>query len=1329
MKILLRSSIGMLFILFTLLILLGLSISTDSGTKLLSKVAQSFAKNIHIAGIEGSIIRQLKIQQFTWSDTEQKVQIEGLQLKNNLSSLLSSRLELDNLEIARLQLDLPATQLQDSTAIKVVLPLGIRIKQLKVAQLIINKGKNKQIINDIQLSAYSVGGDRLVISSFSAQPLLNGLPADIHLIGETHLSSPHQSDIKATVNYTDPIQGKLESQFTLQGNVEKYHIKGQAELRSKQQGLGLFDLAATGTADDLIIKNLAIKAFEGTANVVGSVSWKNALKWNVELQAKQLNLHAFSKQLPKKLNTRFKTQGMWKDQAVNGVIDLQTLSGQIDTMPFSAVGKIRLIGDQANIDTLQLKALDGVAKASGTVTWKNHLGWKLQLQTDNIHLEQALPRWKSTFSSQLSTQGTIKAPSNSVNNSTTNPTTANNNTTQTTTKHAEDYIIDAQIALQKLEGTLHDYPLKAKANITLKGSSQHLVTRLDQVKINALDGVINSVATLTVLNQKQLKWDAKLQTKKLKTRRVLPEWPAVLNLKLSSTGEHTLATAKQAKTNTTASVDLQSLSGTLQNYPLAGQGKIYLNDQHIRVEKLQLSSGRNTLFANGQATEPFNLQWQVKGQKLSQLYQGLSGSLQGEGRLKGTLEQPQIQAKLAGKALAFNDTALAALQLSITQKRNQYSLDAKLQKLQFAQNKINNMQIAAQGSLDKHKLTMQLQHPEVSAVLKGAGGWKNQQWQGQLKQLNLDKTVAGDWRLTQAVPITLSNKKISTGQLCLKNKAALACSSNQWQAKTGLSAQGNVKNIPLALAQQWLGETISFSNKALANADFSIKKNATRSTGTLKLHLNDSQITLRSKGMKTQQLNYQNVSLDAALKGNQLESDFAAHISKRGTIKGKVTLSNLDSSKQQAIKGKVNIDIPSVAWANQFMPDIKKLQGRLSSELNISGQLSQPQITGRANLVNSRFALPQTGTSIEKINLSLLSTQANKARIAGSLQSGKGTLAIDGQLDLSQLEQWQAKLNLRGQRLDFMNTYEIKGVVSPNLIIDANANAVKITGTLGIPETRIRLNDLPATAVYESSDVVIVGSKQAALSTSSSKIKKAAAIGFKIHPNVRVLMGDQVSFSGFGLKTKLSGQFRIREQQQDFFAEGNVKISDGTYQAYGQKLDITQGRLVFNGPLDNPGMNIKAVRKLSQAEVGIHLTGTVQKPETALFSIPALSQTDKLSYLLTGRSLSEASGEDSNILLAAVTSLGISGGEGIARNIGTSLGLDNVSLSSERGLKAADLELGKRLGPNLYLKYIVGLFDSMQRIAIEYQVNKRLALEAQSGINQGFDLIYKMERD
>jgi translocation and assembly module TamB len=74
------------------------------------------------------------------------------------------------------------------------------------------------------------------------------------------------------------------------------------------------------------------------------------------------------------------------------------------------------------------------------------------------------------------------------------------------------------------------------------------------------------------------------------------------------------------------------------------------------------------------------------------------------------------------------------------------------------------------------------------------------------------------------------------------------------------------------------------------------------------------------------------------------------------------------------------------------------------------------------------------------------------------------------------------------------------------------------------------------------------------------------------------------------------------------------------------------------------------------------------------------------------------------------------------------LGLDEVGISSNGGdYKQSELALGKKLGSRLYVKYIIGLFDSLQKVAVTYQINKRLELEATSGANQSIGLIYKLE--
>jgi translocation and assembly module TamB len=234
-----------------------------------------------------------------------------------------------------------------------------------------------------------------------------------------------------------------------------------------------------------------------------------------------------------------------------------------------------------------------------------------------------------------------------------------------------------------------------------------------------------------------------------------------------------------------------------------------------------------------------------------------------------------------------------------------------------------------------------------------------------------------------------------------------------------------------------------------------------------------------------------------------------------------------------------------------------------------------------------------------------------------------------------------------------------------------------------------------------------------------------------IQPNVTVTVGNKVKFSGFGVDAKLNGRLQVLNTRQDVVAQGVLNIVDGVYKAYGQNLTIERGRLLFNGPMDNPGLDIRAVREVEEeASVGIELSGTLQKPESTLFSNPTMSQTDILSYLLTGRPLSALTGGESNLVLQAVTGLGVLGGDSLAQQIGNKLGLDSVGLNAKNGdYQQSELALGKRLGPKLYVKYIVGLFDSMQRLVLTYQINRHLKLEAQTGLYQSIDLIYKIDTD
>jgi translocation and assembly module TamB len=285
---------------------------------------------------------------------------------------------------------------------------------------------------------------------------------------------------------------------------------------------------------------------------------------------------------------------------------------------------------------------------------------------------------------------------------------------------------------------------------------------------------------------------------------------------------------------------------------------------------------------------------------------------------------------------------------------------------------------------------------------------------------------------------------------------------------------------------------------------------------------------------------------------------------------------------------------------------------------------------------------------------------------------------------------------------------------------------VAVTGDVVIPQATVNLREIPPSASVRSSDVIIVG-RRAAPRPTGVLVKDAP---LDIQPNVSITLGDKVKFNGFGLDARLEGKLRVLRTRQDIVAEGVLSVVDGVYKAYGQNLAIERGRLLFNGALDNPGLDVRAVREVvgGDIKVGMALAGTVRKPESTLFSSPQQTQSDTLSYLLTGRAMSGLSGDQSSLLVDAVTQLGVAGGESLVQQLGGSLGLDDVGLNSKSGdISQSELSLGKRLGPRLYVRYIVSLFDSLQRVALTYQVNKRLQVEVKSGIHQSVDLIYKID--
>ncbi|MDF5954592.1 translocation/assembly module TamB domain-containing protein [Pseudomonas aeruginosa] len=227
----------------------------------------------------------------------------------------------------------------------------------------------------------------------------------------------------------------------------------------------------------------------------------------------------------------------------------------------------------------------------------------------------------------------------------------------------------------------------------------------------------------------------------------------------------------------------------------------------------------------------------------------------------------------------------------------------------------------------------------------------------------------------------------------------------------------------------------------------------------------------------------------------------------------------------------------------------------------------------------------------------------------------------------------------------------------------------------------------------------------------------------KMKMDIDVEVGqDKLAFSGFGLSAELAGHLHIGDNPD---TRGELNLNKGRYRAYGQRLTIRRARLFFAGPIDQPYLDIEAIRRVDDVVAGLRLTGSAEQPTSAVFSEPAMSQEQALSYLVLGRPMS--TGEDSNMLGEAALALGLAGSAPLTGEIAKQLGIQDFQLDTEGTGNSTSVVASGNITDKLSLRYGVGVFEPANTIALRYQLTKRLYLEAASGLASSLDLFFKRD--
>jgi translocation and assembly module TamB len=219
-------------------------------------------------------------------------------------------------------------------------------------------------------------------------------------------------------------------------------------------------------------------------------------------------------------------------------------------------------------------------------------------------------------------------------------------------------------------------------------------------------------------------------------------------------------------------------------------------------------------------------------------------------------------------------------------------------------------------------------------------------------------------------------------------------------------------------------------------------------------------------------------------------------------------------------------------------------------------------------------------------------------------------------------------------------------------------------------------------------------------------------------------LGKHFYIRASGLEARLEGQLDVHgEPGEPLRVTGVIAAQDALFDAYGQRLQVERGMVNFQGPLDDPGLNILALRKGLDVEAGVEVTGTVRRPTVRLVSTPNVPDGEKLSWIILGR-VPESSGVDTSLLLAAASN--ILGGQSVGK-FGQAFGVDEISLSQHTGddaLQSQKVTVAKRLSSRARISYEKGLTEVGGITKFTYTLTPRITIVTRTGTEDALDIFY-----
>lgn len=804
----------------------------------------------------------------------------------------------------------------------------------------------------------------------------------------------------------------------------------------------------------------------------------------------------------------------------------------------------------------------------------------------------------------------------------------------------------------------------------------------------------------------------------------------------------------------------------LAGFPVAGDGVISLADGHLSHTKFSLDALGNRVSAEGafgRAGE--SLAFRLDAPALARLGAGFDGRLTGSGTLAGSLEQFSGNLDLRGDRLALpgghrldainlrarlpaGRSSPFSLQLTAAGYRRPGELEAK----------IRRASLDAEGTRADHGLKFELELPHRYALRAQARGGLGQglAWNGKLNRLSLE--AGGELQLVSPADLAIGPELVRLGAAKLRGERAEFSSELLSWTPREILARGHLtgaeirpgavdplrvrsRRVALQFGADWdlaLGE---HANGRLhlfrEGGDVVVGDEAPVALG-----LSDFDVAVR--------LSEDRLSLNAnalGLRSGRFSAQLAAQLERQGGL--------WRLAADEALQGSAKITIPSIDWLGPLVDTNLRTSGSFSGDFSLAGTVAHPLSSGSAWGENLSFVMVDQGLRMtggrlrlhfdaDRAYLDDLSF-ASPARVRpddkridfGALAGEPGRARASGQIELAS---GKGSFLLEAERLAILQRHDRWLMISGQGRVDSTWKTMTLAGRFTVPAGYIGFARRGLPTLDE--DVVVRGRAQ------------PSEQRFRIATDLEVDLGEALYLKALGVDTRLTGSLSLHARPGEALrASGAIETRDGIYDAYGQRLTIDEGKITFQGPLNNPAISVTALRKGLSVEAGVQISGSALKPRVKLVSSPNVPDVEKMSWIMLGRAPGVGSEADGALMMAAAGALLGDTTGGITGQIANVFGIDQIRLaqSESKGLGRATTSqvagsatgfatssaatgsdsvsqqvvvIGKRLSNDLYLSLEQGVLGTESIVKLSYALSRKIALVVRAGTEQALDLNY-----